>query len=143
MSFNTKEIPIEVHKIKKTTLKEPYKIIITKDLTDTDFKNIINEGIKKGVSLNFKKIKRNANNEIIRISAKFKNKKDSGTHNLDGTDPIKPFSYRQSKEELGFYTEWETLFVKGKPFSDIKVEGYEEEKDSTKTKFMVKPFSTK
>ena len=124
MSFNTEDIYVDTQEpgisipmdsSKTDIIKDDYKVIITKDLTNTDLKIIIQEAEKRGVKLTFKKIKRNSNNEITKISAEFKKYNGgSGTYSINGPVPIKPFSYRQSDEGFGFYTERDTKFVKGK-----------------------------
>jgi bla regulator protein BlaR1 len=109
MSFNTKTVIIEKNPVKATidnhsniTLQEPYKVIITKDTSKEDLDQIIEEAKNKGVTLKFKGIKRNSNNEIIAISASFKNKNGSGNYYLKDDEPIKSFAFYQKKDSFGF-----------------------------------------
>lgn len=109
--------------------QDDYKVIITKDLSDADFKRIIVEASKMGVTLNFDNIKRNNKNEIISIDAKFKNDKGSGTSNQKSTNPIFSFSYRQNNDSFGFYTELETATIIEKSLADVKVTGFQNTQD--------------
>jgi bla regulator protein BlaR1 len=109
MSFNTKTVIIEKNPVKATidnhsniTLQEPYKVIITKDTSKEDLDQIIEEAKNKGVTLKFKGIKRNSNNEIIAISASFKNKNGSGNYYLKDDEPITSFAFYQKKDSFGF-----------------------------------------
>ncbi len=100
---------------------KPFNVTITKNFTEKNFKNAIKKGKEKGVILEFSKIKRNTENEIIGIDVKFKTENSSGNYTLNGKKPIKPFAYRQNEESNGFYRDWETSLKIGKPFSDAKV----------------------
>jgi hypothetical protein len=110
MSFNTKTVIIEkkpvketIHKTSNSILQEPYKVIITKDASDEDLDKVIEEAKNKGVTLKFKGIKRNENNEIIAISASFKNENGSGNYHLKGDKPITSFAYFEDKDSsFGF-----------------------------------------
>ncbi|NCQ13449.1 MAG: hypothetical protein COZ17_08100 [Flavobacteriaceae bacterium CG_4_10_14_3_um_filter_33_47] len=109
MSFNSKTVIIEKKPTKETIdktsnnlLQEPYKVIITKDASKENLDQIIEEAKTKGVTLKFKGIKRNSNNEIIAISASFKNENGSGNYHLKGDKPITSFAYYQKKDSFGF-----------------------------------------
>jgi bla regulator protein BlaR1 len=110
MSFNTKTVIIEKNPVKATIdnrtnikLQEPYKVIITKDASDEGLDKAIEEAKNKGVTLKFKGIKRNENNEIIAISASFKNKNGSGNYHLKGDKPITSFAYFEDNDSsFGF-----------------------------------------
>jgi len=113
MSFNTKEVIIEKAAIPVKNEKninsellqnnqEPYKVIITKDASKEDLDKIKAESKNNGVTLKFKGIKRNSKNEIIAISASFKNANGSGNYYLTGDEPIKPFAYYRDKNSFGF-----------------------------------------
>jgi bla regulator protein BlaR1 len=77
-------------------------VIITKDTSKEDLDKIIEEAKNKGVTLKFKGIKRNSNNEIIAISASFKNKNGSGNYYLKDDEPITSFAFYQKKDSFGF-----------------------------------------
>jgi len=110
MSFNTKTVIVEkvslteaIDKTSNSILQEPYKVIITKDASDEDLDKVIEEAKNKGVTLKFKGIKRNENNEIIAISASFKNENGSGNYHLKGDKPITSFAYFEDKDSsFGF-----------------------------------------
>jgi len=113
MSFNTKEVIIEKAAIPVKNEKninsellqnnqEPYKVIITKDASKEDLDKIKAESKNNGVTLKFKGIKRNSKNEIIAISASFKNANGSGNYYLTGDEPIKPFAYYRDINSFGF-----------------------------------------
>ena len=113
MSFNTKEVIIEKAAIPVKNEKninsellqnnqEPYKVIITKDASKEDLDKIKAESKNNGVTLKFKGIKRNSKNEIIAISASFKNTNGSGNYYLTGDEPIKPFAYYRDINSFGF-----------------------------------------
>jgi len=90
------------NKFQQKDLSENYKAIITKDHTDDDFDKIKKQAKLIGIVLKFKKIKRNSKNEIISISAEFKNKNGSGTYSPKGKNPIKPFAFEQTDNSFGF-----------------------------------------
>ena len=113
MSFNTKEViientalPVKNEKNINSELlqinQEPYKVIITKDASKEDLDKIKAESKNNGVTLKFKGIKRNSKNEIIAISASFKNTNGSGNYYLTGDEPIKPFAYYRDINSFGF-----------------------------------------
>jgi len=113
MSFNTKEViientalPVKNEKNINSELlqinQEPYKVIITKDASKEDLDKIKAQAKNKGVTLKFKGIKRNSKNEIIAISASFKNTNGSGNYYLTGDQPIKPFAYYRDINSFGF-----------------------------------------
>ena len=113
MSFNTKEVIIENTALRVKNEKninsellqinqEPYKVIITKDASKEDLDKIKAQAKNKGVTLKFKGIKRNSKNEIIAISASFKNTNGSGNYYLTGDEPIKPFAYYRDINSFGF-----------------------------------------
>jgi len=114
MSFNTKEVIIEKAVIPVKNEKninsellqnnqEPYKVIITKDASKEGLDKLIEEAKNKGVTLKFRGIKRNSKNEIIAISASFKNKNGSGNYYLKGDKPITSFAYFEDKDSsFGF-----------------------------------------
>jgi hypothetical protein len=113
MSFNTKEViientalPVKNEKNINSELlqinQEPYKVIITKDASKEDLDKIKAQAKNKGVTLKFKGIKRNSKNEIIAISASFKNTNGSGNYYLTGDEPIKPFAYYRDINSFGF-----------------------------------------
>lgn len=119
MSFNTKEIITyaENNSISSIEKEKIEALIITKNFTDEDFENAKKQFAELGVSLKFKSIKRNSNNEIISIKAEFKSEEgNSGNTSIKGTKPIKPitFYYNTSTGEIGFGNPHELHFAHSK-----------------------------
>ncbi len=95
MSFNTKEIIIEDESSKsisnnEITANEIVDVIITKDYSEADFKKIKEKFAESGVTLKFKGIKRNENNEITAIKIEASSKNSNANFNTNSDDPIKP-----------------------------------------------------
>ncbi|GAA4306761.1 M56 family metallopeptidase [Aestuariibaculum suncheonense] len=74
---------------------DPFEAKISKNTTDKEFEQFINQAKIVGTTLEFKNIKRNKNNEITAIEASFKNNRNSNTLIIDTETPITPFSYAQ------------------------------------------------
>ncbi|MDD7885238.1 M56 family peptidase [Flavivirga sp. 57AJ16] len=132
-----KQIPTKLN----TDIQEivTFKVLITKDFTDADFKSTIKQAKDNGTTLKFNKIKRNSNGEITSIAASFKNSKGSGNFNLNGNTPIKTFAYYQNDEGFGFGTEIENKVVKGRLLSNTKaVIDRENNKNKKSSVFLVK-----
>lgn len=65
-------------------------VIITKNFTDADFKKITNDLKEKGITIKFKGIKRNKNNEIIAIKINASSKNSNANYSLNSDEAIKP-----------------------------------------------------
>ena len=103
MSFNTKEIVTYNNSSDEFIVgTEIEDLLITKDFTDSDFEAAVKRFKKLGVSLKFKGIKRNDNNEIIAIKIDFKSDKgSSGNSNTSGSDPINPIRISYNSNDGG------------------------------------------
>ncbi|NNK82241.1 MAG: M56 family metallopeptidase, partial [Flavobacteriaceae bacterium] len=92
MSFNTKEIITyneEFDLTENILEKEIIELIVTKDSSDEDLENIKKEFEAFGVTLKFKGVKRNSNNEITSIKVVFDSKEGhSGSSYQKGDEPI-------------------------------------------------------
>ncbi|MBJ6369580.1 M56 family metallopeptidase [Snuella sedimenti] len=80
---------------------KPFSVTITKYFTDGDFEKVIKKAKAHSVILKFSKIKRNSQNEIIKITTEIKvgeNKKVFAYN--DG--PIKPFTCYRNQKDFGF-----------------------------------------
>jgi len=96
MSFNTKEIIVEDESSNSIIIndelmaKEIVEIIITKDFSESDFKKIKEKFTEAGVTLKFKGIKRNENDEITAIKIEASTKGSNANFNTNSDEPIKP-----------------------------------------------------
>lgn len=97
MSFNTKEIITYEkpdHKIEAAVttdlIADVEIIMINADMSDNDLKEITEKMKKNGVTLKFKGVKRNNNNEITDIEIVVKTKTSSATHYSADDGPINP-----------------------------------------------------
>ena len=94
--INTKTVA-QTKTSEETTIVTEMKIqvVIDKNTTDDDLAShskFIKE--KDGIDLNFSNIKRNTKGEIIKITSTFQSPSGSrGTYNVNGTEPMKPFSF--------------------------------------------------
>ena len=100
MSFSTKEIityetPEEavvsgsfINEV--TPLGEKEVIMITKDTSDDELKDMTKKMSEKGITLKFKGVKRNSDNEITAINITAKTKNSSASYSESDEDVIKP-----------------------------------------------------
>jgi len=95
MTFNTKVIAQE-KKIEKYEIRTKVEIeMITKDFQKSDLEALKTNLLKKGINLNYKKLKYNDNNEIIGIQVNVSNKQNNKAQiSQSGTSPIKPISIK-------------------------------------------------
>ena len=97
--------------------------IISKDSNSEDLEKISNIAKDNGVTITFKGIKRNANNEIVAIKISAKTAQSNAKFENKGTNPIKPIkiSYDSNNgkisidSELGKYTKFVIELEKSKP----------------------------
>ncbi|MCA0932424.1 M56 family metallopeptidase [Lutimonas saemankumensis] len=69
--------------------------IITKDFQKSDLENLKSELLKDGITMNYKKLRYNDNNEIIGIQISLSNKQNNKTQiEQMGSAPIKPISIK-------------------------------------------------
>ncbi|MGY0391955.1 M56 family metallopeptidase [Bizionia sp. KMM 8389] len=74
-------------------------LVITKDFTDLDL-NATREKLKQeNVKLNFKGIKRNSYNEITNIELQYSTKGSTGSHVVNGKNPINSIKLTLNKED--------------------------------------------
>ena len=68
--------------------------VITKDFQKSDLSELKTKLLKKGITLEYRKLKYNDNNEIIGIQLSVSNKQNKTQIEQSGTDPIKPISIK-------------------------------------------------
>ena len=95
MTFNTKVIAQE-KKTEKYEIRTKVEIeMITKDFQKSDLEALKTNLLKKGINLNYKKLKYNDNNEIVGIQVNVSNKQNNKAQiSQSGTSPIKPISIK-------------------------------------------------
>ncbi|MEL4457337.1 M56 family metallopeptidase [Lutimonas vermicola] len=95
MTFNTKVIAQE-KKTEKHEIHNKVEIeMITKDFQKSDLEALKANLLKKGINLNYKKLKYNDNNEITGIQVNVSNKQNNKARiSQSGTSPIKPISIK-------------------------------------------------
>jgi hypothetical protein len=101
--FQVKVVAQEKNYATKTEVIGTSQVVICKTSTDDYIKESCDR-IKKmhNIDLKFFKIKRNSQNEITSISAKFNDNNGSeGTHNINSDEPIKPFEFSVKKLKNG------------------------------------------
>jgi len=98
MSFNTEEIYVESNADSEetTTDTETIEIIITKNTSDEELKSIKETLKSKGISFNYKDVKRNSEGDITSISTEFKSEKSSSNYNISGDEGIKSFRFEST-----------------------------------------------
>ncbi|WP_157757610.1 M56 family metallopeptidase [Pseudalgibacter alginicilyticus] len=134
MSFNTQEIKIKKENIQEISpnQKRPFTLTIFNTITDSEIKSTISLAKTKGVTLKIKNLKRNADYQIIKISAEFKNSKgQSGSYHIDGLEPINSFYYMENNGVSGFFTESKTPFKIRNSVSNATVIGYGNENNKS------------
>ncbi|PIA78138.1 hypothetical protein BFR04_07865 [Gaetbulibacter sp. 4G1] len=108
---NTKKTNATKVEPKKTNIKNTKKtkaigdleiIIITKNFTEADFEKVVSDFKKKGVTVKFKSIKRNDENEITAIKIDVSSKKSSTNYSVSSDEAIKPIkiSFDEDKESI-------------------------------------------
>lgn len=118
LSFNTKTIYVEVNKEDSKTINQPadsgesIEIIITKHTSDKDLEEIKKELQSKGITFNYKDVKRNSDGEIIGISTEFRSEENATSYNIYGEKSIKAFQFRSSDDTFGVGTLNYTLINK-------------------------------
>ncbi|MGI9532655.1 M56 family metallopeptidase [Lutimonas sp.] len=94
-TFNTKVIAQQ-----KTTEKVEWRTeleveVVTKDFQKSDLESLKSRLLKKGINLNYKKLKYNENKEIVAIHISVSNKQNNKTQiEQMGSAPIKPISIK-------------------------------------------------
>ncbi len=94
-TFNTKVIA-QQKKVEKIKVQQELNMeVITKDFQKSDLEKLKGTLMKKGITLQYKKLKYNDNNEIIGIQVKVSNKQNNKTQlEQMGSAPIKPISIK-------------------------------------------------
>lgn len=94
-TFNTKVIA-QQKKVEKIEIHQELDVeMITKDFQKSDLEKLKASLLKKGITLQYKKLKYNDNNEIIAIKLILSNKQNNKTQlEQMGTSPIKPISIK-------------------------------------------------
>ena len=94
-TFNTKVIA-QQKKVEKIEIHQEMDIeLITKNFQKSDLEKLQASLLKKGVSIQFKKLKYNDKNEIISIHVTVENKQGNKAQiHQTGNDPIKPISIK-------------------------------------------------
>ena len=102
-TFNTKVIAQTKEKEKKTVKKiennDVFALIITKDSNDKDLDDVKAKMKEQGVSVSFKKIKRNDAGEITSISINASGKKSNASYSLDNDSPISDIIIKYNEDE--------------------------------------------
>jgi len=95
LTFNTKVIA-QQKKVEKIEITKQMEIeVISKDFQKTDLDALKANLLKKGINLNYKKLKYNSSNEIISIALSVSNTKGNKTQiEQVGSTPIKPISIK-------------------------------------------------
>ncbi|TYB79519.1 M56 family metallopeptidase [Bizionia myxarmorum] len=91
----------------KTTFetKKPennFIVVITKDLSDSDLNATKKRFLEENVTLNFDKIKRNSDGELIGIRIKYESKVSKGAHSVNGESAIEPIQLKLDVENFNF-----------------------------------------
>ena len=131
MSFNTKEIIVDTESSKsiinnnEVIANEIIEIIITKDFSETDFKKIKEKFADAGITIKFKSIKRNGNDEIIAIKIVANTKSSNANFNINSDDPIKPIKITIDNEtnSISIGNGSDHHFGKGEGYSFISKDG--------------------
>jgi len=131
MSFNTKEIIVDTESSKsiinnnEVIANEIIEIIITKDFSETDFKKIKEKFADAGITIKFKGIKRNGNDEIIAIKIVANTKSSNANFNINSNDPIKPIKITIDNEtnSISIGNGSDNHFGKGEAYSFISKDG--------------------
>ncbi|MCB4797864.1 M56 family metallopeptidase [Neotamlana laminarinivorans] len=108
MSFNTrtvyveKEITSETKPEFTTSFTEHFEAILLKNSTEADLNKIKNTLEAQGVTIKFKGLKRNANDEIIAIKIDAKSKTSKANYNINADEAIMPIkiSYNPNNETI-------------------------------------------
>jgi len=133
ISFNAEGITVVKKNIINPgiTFKDIEFAIITKDTSKSDLKEIEEVFKKQGVTLMFKNIKYNDNNEItsIKVSASYKDSKTK--YDVSSNKPINDI-------EIKFDSENHSIFVGNKSEESNKHLFISEDEDSTKKKHRIK-----
>jgi hypothetical protein len=94
-SFNTKVIAQQKKVDKYEMLAELEIEVITKDFQKSDLQELKTSLLKKGITLQYKKLKYNDKNEIVAIQVSVSNKQNNKTQiEQMGSAPIKPISIK-------------------------------------------------
>jgi len=131
MSFNTKEIIVDTKSSKsiinnnEVIANEIIDIIITKDFSEADFKKIKEKFADAGITIKFKGIKRNGNDEIIAIKIVANTESSNANFNINSDDPIKPIKITIDNENnsISIGNESDHHFGKGEGYSFFSKDG--------------------
>ena len=94
-TFNTKVIAQQKTEQKVEWRTELEVEVITKDFQKSDLETLKSNLLKKGITLGYKKLKYNDNNEIVAIQVSVSNKQNNKTQiEQMGSAPIKPISIK-------------------------------------------------
>ena len=111
MSFNTKEVYVEVpsedtmaSEITRAPQTGDIEIVITKDTTDEQLKELQDQLKNKGITFTYSGVKRNNKGEITSIKTDFKNENHTSNYNIKGDDGIKAFKFKSSNGSFGVGT---------------------------------------
>ncbi|TXE18563.1 hypothetical protein ES692_05845 [Psychroserpens burtonensis] len=100
MSFNTEDVYVEIdHRDSvenevTNKIQDHLNVIFSKDNTDEYLLLTKKQLSKKGITFNYKGIKRNSQNEITAIKVFFESSSNSTEYKVSGKEPIKPFSFK-------------------------------------------------
>lgn len=100
MSMNTEKIYVDNStKLENTNKKETVEFLVTKNTTDTELDRIKEDLKKEGLTVTFKRVKRNKDGEIRAIKIEAKSKNSSTNYQISSDDEaIKPINIVFDKE---------------------------------------------
>ena len=75
-------------------------VIISKDITDSELESLKKQMDSKGITVKFKGVKRNSNNEITAIKIDVSSKKSNANYHTESDDPIKPISINVENDKI-------------------------------------------
>lgn len=83
----------------ETIAKDLIEVIVTKESTDADLDNIVAKMKNNGVTIKFKSVKRNSQNEIRAIKINAQTKNSNANFALDSDEAIKPIKISFNKKD--------------------------------------------
>ncbi|OUR96043.1 hypothetical protein A9Q86_16320 [Flavobacteriales bacterium 33_180_T64] len=110
MSFNTKDIYIEIPSEEKTNSEiitpqtENIEVVITKNTSDDDLKRMQSTLKDKGITFTYNNLKRNKKGEITSIKTSFKTKDHSTNYNVNSDNAIKAIRFKSDDHNFGVST---------------------------------------
>ena len=110
MSFNTKDVYVEISNNNLEEDKLSYQIqdhlnvMFNKNSTDEYLSLTKKQLSRKGITFNYKSIKRNDKNELTGIKVTFKSSSNNTEYKISGNGPIKPFSFMSDGQSFKVVT---------------------------------------